>query len=125
MQRSPLSRGSRLQRDDGQRPDVAGRVLPLLRADFAFDLAFAFDLGLAFSAAGFGGGARVGSGTLHRSIWPAMCLYHSSRRLRRASTSSANSGVSVRSTSMPTRSFFGTSEASLIDLIGVRCAGCS
>ena len=78
----------------------------------------------AMQAQGFGG-ARTGNGTLHRSICPAGTLYQSSRRLRRASTTCANYGVSVRSNCSGTRCASGTSLASVIALIVVRCSGFS
>jgi hypothetical protein len=62
-----------------------------------------------------GRGRLTGSGTLQRSIRPAGTLYHSSRRLRRASTSSLNVAVSVRITSSCERCASGTSAASRID----------
>ena len=42
--------------------------------------------------------SRTGSGTLHRSIWPAGRTYQPSRRLRRASVAAAKVFESVRST---------------------------
>ena len=48
--------------------------------------------------------ARTGSGTLHSSMWPAAAWNHSSRRLRRDSTSFSKVLVSVRSTSSGLRS---------------------
>src|SRR4249919_674863 len=70
-------------------------------------------------------GVRTGNGTLHTSMCPAGRLYHSSRRLRRDSTTVANVLLSVRSNSSLVRSASGTSLASLADTIGTYCSGFS
>src|SRR6186713_1907455 len=69
--------------------------------------------------------SRTGMVTLHTSVCPAGTRYHASRRLRRDSTYCVNNGVSVRSTSMLLRSASGTSEASRMALMAVRCSGFS
>ena len=67
----------------------------------------------------------TGMGTLQTSIRPAGRWNQDSRRLRRASISLPKSGVSVRSTSNGVRSARGTSAATRMRRIGVRCAGSS
>src|SRR5262245_30079652 len=67
----------------------------------------------------------TGRGTLHSSMCPAGFLNHSSRRLRRDSTSAVNAAVSVRKSSRFVRSGSGTSAATLIEVIGTRISGFS